>query len=210
VVGQDGETHHGLFDIPILASIPNFMIVAPSNGEELRDAIHFAATYDKGPVAIRYPRGSSSGDCDLERPRPFIPGRIKRIAPGGDIALLAVGDMVALALKTRSMLRDVGISASVYNILTVKPLDIAGIEKALRGVTAAVTLENGVVSGGVGERILASVSPSLRARIILCAGFPDRFMGHGTIDQLFHDAGLDAVSIARKVISAMKGRRVAG
>ena len=205
IVGQDGETHHGLFDIAIIRNIPNFMILAPSTGEELRDMIKFATRYDRGPVAIRYPRGGVNPEgFSFEKYGRFVPGAVKKIAPGKDVAILTFGDMVKTALLVRELLGERGIGTAVINLLTIKPLDVQGIERALRAARYAVTLENGTASGGAGEYLLASVSPSLRSKILFCAGFPDCFVAHGTGSQLCKEHGLDAESLAKRILALVK------
>lgn len=205
IVGQDGETHHGLFDIAIIRNIPNFMILAPSNGDELRDMIHFAARYDRGPVAIRYPRGGVSPEgFSFEKFGRFVPGVARKLKPGKDVAIFTFGDMVKTALGVREILGERGIGAAVWNLLTIKPLDVQGIERAMRAARYTVTLENGVASGGAGEYLLASVNPSLRGRVLFCAGFPDRFVSHGTGSQLFKEHGLDAETLASRIYSLVK------
>jgi 1-deoxy-D-xylulose-5-phosphate synthase len=205
IVGQDGETHHGLFDIAILRNIPNFMILAPSSGEELRDMIYFAAGYDRGPVAIRYPRGGVNPEgFSFEKHGRFVPGAVKKLAPGKDVAIFTFGDMVPTALRARELLAGRGIGAAVVNLLTIKPLDVRGIERILKSVRYAATLENGIASGGAGEYLLASVSPALRGKILFCAGFPDRFVPHGTGKELFQEFGLDAESLARRIAGLVK------
>ncbi len=205
IVGQDGETHHGLFDIAIIRNIPNFMILAPSTGEELRDMILFATRYDRGPVAIRYPRGGVDPEgFSFEKYGRFVPGAVKKLAPGKDVAIFTFGDMVETARRVRELLGERGIRAAIVNLLTIKPLDVRGIERELRAARFAVTLENGAASGGAGEYLLASVSPALRSRLLFCAGFPDCFVAHGTGSQLCKEHGLDAESLAKRILALVK------
>ncbi|OHD65568.1 MAG: 1-deoxy-D-xylulose-5-phosphate synthase [Spirochaetes bacterium RBG_13_51_14] len=204
-VGQDGETHHGLFDIAIIKNIPNFMLLAPSTGEELRDMICFAAGHEHGPVAIRYPRGGvNPAGFRFDTHRPFTPGKIKRLTAGRNLAIFTFGDMVPIARQVRTLLLKRGISTSIINMLTIKPLDIRGIERVLKNVKCAITLENGVVAGGAGEYLLLSIRPELRRKILFCAGFPDRFVPHGSNEQLLRKFGIDAESLAQRLLSLMK------
>ena len=200
IVGQDGETHHGLFDIAIIKNIPNFVILAPSSGEELRDMIHFAAKYDRGPLVIRYPRGGADPNgFSVDAHRKFTLGKISRLAPGGDVAIFTFGDMVPIAFQVRDILHEEGIRAGIVNLLSLKPLDVPGIERVLKGSRCGIVLENGVISGGVGEYLVSSVSADLRCKILFCAGFPDRFIPHGSIQELLRENGIDAKSIARRI-----------
>lgn len=204
-VGQDGETHHGLFDIAIIKNIPNFILLAPSSGEELRDMIYFAARHDEGPVAIRYPRGGAgAGDFSFEEGARFVPGKIRRLTAGGDLAIFTFGDMVAVAHRVREILLHRGIGTAVVNLLTIKPLDVRGIERVLGGVRCAITLENGVIAGGAGEALLAAVRGSLRKKLLFCAGFPDSFIPHGSNDELFKMHGIDAESLAKRLAKLLK------
>jgi 1-deoxy-D-xylulose-5-phosphate synthase len=205
IVGDDGETHHGLYDIVLLKSIPGMMILAPSNADELVSMIRFAASYEKGPVAIRYPRGrvkAPSGAAD--QVKAFVPGRIALLTRGADAAIFAVGDMVKTALETRDILKKDGISVTVVNLLTIKPLDIKGIERAVSSTRLFVTLENGCADGGAGHSIIASISPRLRYKNIFCGGFPDEIITHGESSVLFKNYGLDPESIARRIKKALK------
>jgi 1-deoxy-D-xylulose-5-phosphate synthase len=199
-VGQDGETHHGLFDIAIIKNIPNFILIAPSNGEELRDMIYFAARYDAGPVAIRYPRGGiGTKDFSFEEGRRFELGRIKRLTTGKKLAIMTFGDMVSTAYQVRELLGGNKSGVAIINLLTIKPLDVRGIERVLRDVKFGITLENGVITGGAGEYILSSVKPELRKKVVFCAGFPDTFIPHGSNKQLFKLYGIDAGSLAKRL-----------
>ncbi len=209
IVGEDGETHHGLSDIGLVRNIPNFIYLAPSNGRELRDMLYFAAEHGTGPVAIRFPRGrDDSGTTDLAAHDRFEPGRAKRLATGSDVALLAVGDMVPVALEAAAILKQNGFSATVLNLLSLKPLDMKKIEKAAAETRFFVTLENGYVSGGIGEHVLSSLHRDLRPRMLFAAGFPDRFIEQGTMRELFRLHGLDAASLARKIIRGLKVRNI--
>jgi 1-deoxy-D-xylulose-5-phosphate synthase len=199
-VGQDGETHHGLFDIAIIKNIPNFILLAPSTGDELRDMLYFAARYDAGPLAIRYPRGGiDTKDFSFEDGRRFVLGRIKRLTPGKKLAIFTFGDMVSAARQVRELLGGNKSGVAIINLLTIKPLDVRGIERVLRDVKYAVTLENGVITGGAGEYLLSSVKPELRKKVIFCAGFPDRFIPHGSNKQLFKLFGIDPGSLAKRL-----------
>ncbi len=201
IVGEDGETHHGLYDIGIIKNIPNFIFLSPANGIELRDMIYFAADYDKGPVAIRYPRGKTREEINYSHHEKFIPGKIKILFPGKDIALLALGDMTATAEEIRKILADKKISAGVIKIQSIKPLDVNGIEKVLKNVKTFITLENGLLSGGVGEGILSAIRPELRVKYLFSTGFPDNLIPHGSHDDLMKEFGLDSVSISKRILS---------
>ncbi len=204
LVGEDGETHHGLFDIALIRNIPNFVFLAPSSGEELRDMIKFAADYIDGPLAIRYPRGRIGGNIDLDHFDEFVPGKIKRIATGNDVAIFTLGDMVDQAMETRDLLGKGGVAATVVNLLTLKPLDVRGIARIIRGVGGFITLENGYMSGGIGEKIAASVPGELKSKFLFNAGFPDEFIRHGKNVVLFREYGMDPASLAKRILRFIK------
>ncbi|MBP7736258.1 MAG: 1-deoxy-D-xylulose-5-phosphate synthase [Spirochaetes bacterium] len=204
-VGQDGETHQGLFDIAIIKNIPGFILLAPSTGEELRDMIYFAARHNDGPVAIRYPRGGiDRTEFNYDKGKSFVLGRIKKLTAGRDLAIFTFGDMVPVALKVRDLLGARGIGTAVVNLLTIKPLDVRGIERVLGGVKRAITLENAMISGGAGEHLLASIRPALREKVLFCGGFPDVFITHGRNAELFKQYGIDPETLAKRVLKLIK------
>ncbi len=154
IVGDDGETHHGLFDISMFRNVPNIEFYAPSNGEELRDMLYYAWMKNDGPVAIRYPRGSSgSVDLNVNEYNEFKPGKFKILKKGDDVAIIAAGDMVNVALETANLIKKKGVNATVVNLLTIKPLDVKGLSKVIEKCGCYITLENGYAGGGVGEYI---------------------------------------------------------
>lgn len=205
IVGDDGETHHGLFDVSIIRNIPNFMFLAPSNGEELRDMIYFAAGYNDGPIAIRYARGGTGeGGIDISRPEPFVPGKLKPVKKGNDAAIFALGDMMDSALVLHGLLGAEGIKASVVNLLSIKPLDIGGIQKIIRNVKGFITMENGVLSGGIGEYILSVIDKESRKKYMFSAGFPDNFITHGKSEELFRKYSLDPESLRDRILQELE------
>ena len=208
IVGDDGETHHGLFDISLIKNIPNFIFLAPSNGTELRDMIHFASRYDGGPVAIRYPRGYAGNDeLDFGVYNNFEPGRAVILSEGRDIAILALGDMLGTAIKLQEKLSAENIECSIVNIKSIKPLDIRCIEYAIEGTEMFITIENGVISGGIGEYILSNIKRTLTNRFLFPAGFPDQFVTQGKTDELFKKYGMDADSLFSKIMDSTASLR---
>lgn len=201
VVGDDGETHHGLFDISMIRNIPEFEFYAPSNGVELRDLIYYAWKHNSGPLAIRYPRGSSHTDkLNVREHGEFIPGKIRVLTKGNDAAIFALGDMVQVALEAESIMRKKGFAVTVVNILSIKPLDIAGIEKIIKRCGSFITLENGFISGGCGEYIYSCIDSSLCGKRLFNGGFPDKFISHGTVNELLKENRLDPQSLAERII----------
>jgi 1-deoxy-D-xylulose-5-phosphate synthase len=208
VVGDDGETHHGLFDISMIRNIPDFQFFAPSNGEELRDMIYYAWKNSPGPTAIRYPRGSSGpGKINVKVYSEFKPGRIKILKKGKDIAIFALGDMVATALDTGSILKKERLEATVVNLISIKPLDINGIERVIRGCRKFITLENGFINGGVGEYIYSNIDPSLCSRRLFAAGFPEKFIKHGNVNELFREYGLNPQTLSDSIFRYFSAKK---
>jgi len=207
VVGDDGETHHGLFDISMFRIVPNIEFFAPSNGEELRDLLYYAWKKNDGPVAIRYPRGSSGvSGLDVNVHNEFKPGKIKVLTKGDDAAIIAVGDMVGIALETASLLKKQGLAATVVNLLSIKPLDIRGLSKVIERCGKYITLENGYTEGGAGEYIYSLLDPALCKKRILSPGFSGKFIHHGTSMELFRDCGIDPGSLADRIQKACSGK----
>jgi len=208
VVGDDGETHHGLFDISMIRNVPEFEFYAPSNGEELRDLIYYAWKHNSGPIAIRYPRGTShTHGLNVNEHGEFIPGKIRILTKGNDAAILALGDMVQVALETESILRKKGYAVTVVNIVSIKPLDIAGIERIIKRCGKFITLENGFKSGGVGEYIYSSIDSSLCVKRLFNGGFPEKFISHGTVNELLMENKLDPQSLAERIEKGVSAKK---
>lgn len=195
LVGADGETHHGAFDLSYMSMIPGMTILAPADGNQLEEMVQFANEMD-GPVAIRYPRGSSQAD-HLRLAR--FKGSNTVIGSGKDVTILAVGAMLDEALKAADMLKKKGISAGVTNIAVVKPVDtsLGDLDTKL-----AVTLEDNVLSGGFGEAFTAMYKDA--DFDILSIGLPDSFVEHGDIPSLRKECGIDAESVADKIMERLK------
>ncbi|MCX7678406.1 MAG: 1-deoxy-D-xylulose-5-phosphate synthase [Spirochaetes bacterium] len=208
VVGSDGETHQGLFDIALFRGVPNLMMLAPANAYELEAILEFAVNYDRGPLLIRYPRGQLAEVEGFSKSKfIFKPGKIVIAQKGRDVAIFALGDMVRIALQSADLLAQRGISVAVINILSIKPLDIEGIEREILRTRCFVTIENAYRLGGVGEYILSAIHPKLREKCLFIAGFPDCFIPHGTIPELLRKYELDPESIAGKIIEC-SGKKI--
>ena len=208
IVGEDGETHHGLFDIGYIRPIPNFLFLSPTSGEELRDMICFAASWNKGPVAIRYPRGAvPESAVTVTQHARFIPGVASVSAGGPQVAFVAAGDMVAYARGVSSILEAEGIKPVIVGLPTLKPLDMKSIAAAVSGTRCFVTVENGYISGGIGEEIVSLLSGELRARHIFSVGFPDKFITHGKSGALYEAYGLSPERTAERIIAWLERSR---
>lgn len=206
IVGDDGYTHHGVFDYAYLRSMPQMAIMAPKDENELRHMLNTALNFD-GPITIRYPRGSGVGvDCsEVLQQLPIGKGEVLR--EGEDVCLLAIGSMVAVALQSADVLVEQGIKAGVINLRFAKPLDEELLVQAAQQYSKLVTLEEGVVAGGVGSAVLELLNNKglLQTTQVLNLGIPDEFVPHGDKKYLFRDIGLDLDSIIDKITALVKG-----
>ncbi|MCR4786091.1 MAG: 1-deoxy-D-xylulose-5-phosphate synthase [Lachnospiraceae bacterium] len=201
LVGADGETHQGIFDLSYLSSMPNMTVMAPKNKWELSDMMKYAVAMDS-PVAVRYPRATAY--CGLEDHREEIDyGRSEVIYEGREIALFAVGSMVETAEKVRDLLGERGYEVTLVNARFVKPIDEDLLLKISESHRLIVTMEENVVSGGYGEHVteFAAVS-DLRAEI-LCVAIPDEFVPHGAPSILREKLGLDPESIVGRIMNKL-------
>lgn len=199
LVGSDGETHQGLFDLSFLSSIPNMTVMAPKNKWELSDMLKFALTMES-PVAIRYPRGLAYDGLEEYRP-PIIYGKSEVIYEEEDIALLAIGSMVQTAEAVRHDLKDRGFSCSLINARFCKPIDEECIEELSKRHKLIVTLEENVRSGGFGEKVLEYCNDLKIPSRILNIALPDDYIEHGNVELLKKETGIDAESIIKRVIT---------
>jgi len=199
IVGEDGATHHGLFDFPYLRPIPNMMIMAPKDENELQHMLATAVQH-KGPAAVRYPRGAGSG-CKLDEGLKIIPiGRAEVLKEGADVALVAVGSMVRLAEETAEVLASRGIRATVINARFVKPLDEDCIIKYAERTKRIFTIEEHVLNGGFGSAVLELLSSrGLKNIKVQCLGIPDSFVEHGSPAILKARYGLSVEQVVRAV-----------
>ena len=203
LVGSDGETHQGIFDLSYLSSIPNMCVMAPKNKWELSDMMKFAVAYG-GPIAVRYPRGEAYDG--LERFRaPMEYGKSEVIYDESEIALLAVGSMVKTAVEVREKLRVMGYGCTLVNARFVKPLD----EKMIRTLQAEhkllVTMEENVRSGGFGEAVLDYLNEIGGKVRSINISLPDDYVEHGNVEILKADAGIDADSIVKRIVAEYIG-----
>jgi len=212
LVGDDGPTHHGTFDLSYLRVVPNLVVMAAADENELRRMIRTGVLYEDGPIALRYPRGAGEGVTIDPEPRPLPIGQGVILREGSDIALLAVGRMVGRALEAADLLATEGIEATVANARFVKPLDTALIDRLAGEIGTIVTLEENSIRGGFGAGVLEYLSESGQSSVrTLLLGLPDAFITHGTIDILFSEVGLDPESIARRTrefSNSMKKKRL--
>ncbi|WP_405379287.1 1-deoxy-D-xylulose-5-phosphate synthase [Phascolarctobacterium sp.] len=206
LVGDDGFTHHGVFDYAYLRSLPRMTIMAPKDENELRHMLKTALAHN-GPVSVRYPRGSGVG-VDITGPVETLPiGKAEVLREGKDVCLWAIGSMVTSAVAAAAKLAEAGISAGVVNMRFAKPLDEELLKEHAAKYGAIVTLEEGVLAGGVGSAILESLNTAglLQHCQVLTLGIPDEFVRHGDRKLLLRDLELDVDSIVRKTAALVKG-----
>ncbi|MCD8038059.1 MAG: 1-deoxy-D-xylulose-5-phosphate synthase [Lachnospiraceae bacterium] len=203
LVGSDGETHQGIFDLSYLSSIPNMHIMAPKNKWELSDMMKFAVCFD-GPIALRYPRGEAY-DGLREFREPVVFGKAEWLLRDGQIVLIAVGSMVKTALSVRSALAKRGYGCSIINARFVKPIDTDIIDEALENHKLLVTLEENVASGGFGEKVRAYLGSRESSARLLTISIPDEYVEHGNVDILRHEVGIDAETIEKRILDGMEG-----
>ena len=199
LVGADGPTHHGTFDLSYLRMIPNMVIMAPKDEIELRNMLHTAVEYKKGPIALRYPRGAATGQPIPAEFETLPIGVGETIREGSDVALVAVGKMVEYARLAANMLINDNVDVGVYNMRFVKPLDEKTLDEIAANYDRVVTLEDNSVVGGFGSGVLEYFADRGYKHDFLRVGLPDRFVEHGTQDELFERLEMHPEGIARRV-----------
>jgi 1-deoxy-D-xylulose-5-phosphate synthase len=201
LVGSDGETHQGIFDITYLSHLPSMTLMAPKNGIELHDMLLYASQYDKGPVAIRYPRGKVyEGLEEYHKPLEYGKSEIIYEAPQG-IVLLAVGSMVDTAVRVRELLIADGKEVTLVNVRFISPMDEELLHRLATTHAIWITLEENIRSGGFGEKVSSFLVDNeyqnITQRII---SLPNQFIEHGDVAILKEKNGLDEVSVFKKIL----------
>lgn len=202
LVGSDGETHQGIFDLSYLSSIPNMHIMAPKNKWELSDMMKFAMAFG-GPIAIRYPRGEAYGGLKEYR-SPIEMGKAELLYAEGEICLMAVGSMVKTAEEVKALLNNEGYKCSVINARFVKPVDQRAIKWACENHRLVVSMEENVASGGYGEKVRAAMGGLDTEAGFLQIAIPDEYVEHGNVEQLKREIGIDAGTIVEKIKKEME------
>jgi 1-deoxy-D-xylulose-5-phosphate synthase len=199
LVGSDGETHQGIFDLSYLSSIPNMQIMAPKNKWELSDMMKFAVQF-RGPIALRYPRGEAYEGLKEFR-EPIVFGKSELLYEESDIALIAVGSMVKEAEVIRHELKDRGFPCSLINARFVKPIDGALLSELSEGHSLFVTLEENVQSGGFGEKVRAYCYEKCLDVKVAVVALSDEYVEHGNVELLKREVAIDNESIIKRVIA---------
>jgi 1-deoxy-D-xylulose-5-phosphate synthase len=208
VVGEDGPTHHGVFDLTFLRMVPGMVVMAPRDEDQLRHMIATALAREDGPSAIRYPRGNGLGVPCVGPPRPMPIGTAEVLQEGDDLCLLAVGSMVEASRQAAIKLAVAGVAAEVVDMRFVKPLDTTLLADVWRRHRVVLTVEENALAGGFGGAVLEWSSAYAEAGEprVVCLGIPDSFQDQATRAELLADLGLDADGIAARALSAWQQR----
>jgi 1-deoxy-D-xylulose-5-phosphate synthase len=206
IVGEDGPTHQGLFDLSFLRSIPNLMVMAPADLSELRTMLMVALKHD-GPSAIRYPRGKSSIELRLSRDVEIVPGRAEVLLDGEDITIVGIGAAVYPAFKAAEMLKKDGIHACVVNARFIKPIDKDLIVSLSQRSKKLIVVEENVLAGGFGSSVLECLSNAgITDVAVKRIGIDDEFVEHGSQRRLREKYDLDDQGIYRIALQFVRGR----
>jgi len=211
LVGDDGPTHHGMFDLSFVRSVPDAIIMAPSNGDDLRHMMYTAVEHCKGPVFIRYPRGATPG---IPKNDPFteIPcGLPETIREGKEIVLVSIGDFMPSTLEVADLLIREGYNPAIVNARFAKPLDTTFYRTLFEQFSTVVTLENNSLAGGFGSAVMELMCGlDLASKPdIVAIGLPDKFISHGDKQLLMKSMDLDAAAIAQKIVQRLHSRKSA-
>lgn len=198
LVGSDGETHHGCFDLSYLSMMPNMTVMAPKNKWELSDMMKFAIRQN-GPVAIRYPRGEAYTGLEEYR-APIEMGKAEVLEKGKEIAILAVGNMVRTVVQVTENLRKKGYEPTLVNMRFVKPLDTELLDIIKEDHSLIVTMEENVKSGGFGEQVMTYYGSRMHGPAVRIVAIEDRFVPHGSVEDLMRQQQMDSDSVTERVL----------
>ncbi|MBR5116403.1 MAG: 1-deoxy-D-xylulose-5-phosphate synthase, partial [Lachnospiraceae bacterium] len=204
LVGRDGETHQGIFDLSYLSQMPGMTVMAPKNKWELSDMIKFAVSLH-APVAIRYPRGTAWTGLEKHREKIAF-GKSELIYEEKDICLLALGSMVEVAEHVREILRENGYGATLVNARFMKPLDVEMMSRLAMTHHLFVTMEENISAGGFGERVRAELYDMAPGVKVMTVAIEDKFVTHGDVGELRRLLGIDAQSVADRILSYVRAR----
>jgi 1-deoxy-D-xylulose-5-phosphate synthase len=201
LVGEDGPTHHGVFDIVYMKMIPGMVVMAPSDSVELQRMMLTAAVHKGGPVAIRFPRGNARVSSKLNYFVPISVGRAKVVKRGNDLTIVCLGPVIGEALKAVHAVEDAfKVSVEVIDARFAKPIDRTTIINSVSRTKKIITVEEGVIEGGFGQSVMRLVQRAGLDRVkSAILGIPDRFIEHGSMDQLRHNCGIDDKGIEKAI-----------
>lgn len=192
IVGNDGETHQGIFDLSFFNIVPNLVIMAPKNFKELEDMLEFAIDYN-GPIYIRYPRGGEES-TKIDKEEKIELGKAEKLSEGNDYTIVAIGKMVQRAYEISSILKKEGIGVGVINARFLKPFDEENIISWI-GNSKVITIEDNIIKGGLGSTVLEALKKYHKTNELKMLGYPDEFIKQGTVDEIEKDYKLDVESI---------------
>jgi 1-deoxy-D-xylulose-5-phosphate synthase len=201
--GDDGPTHHGLFDIGYLRGLPNIIQMAPKDEDELADMLYTAMLH-QGPSAIRYPRGTGPGVIPKQHPVALPVGRAEVISDGDDVAIFALGNMVPMGTELSQRLAQQGFSAAVINPRFIKPLDTGLLAEYARRTGLIVTMEDHALMGGFGTAVTEALNEMQIDAAVIRIGWPDRFIEHGKVDQLRAKHGVSVEAALEKLAAHLQ------
>ena len=208
LVGQDGETHQGIFDLSFFNLIPNITIMAPKDFKELEEMIEFAVNL-KAPVVIRYPRGTESKKIKFEKEKKIELGKAEILSQGKNITIVSIGKMVARAVEVKEKLEKEKIEAEVINVRFLKPFDEKTIINSIKKTKKVITIEDNTVIGGLASKVQELISNNEESDVQFKAfGLPDTFIEHGKVEELEEKYGLDAKTIEEEALKLMNDLKV--
>lgn len=206
LVGPDGPTHHGVFDLAYLRPIPNLVISAPHNEHELRNLMYTAVYGNEGPFVIRYPRGQGELTEWHNEPRLLTIGKGRKLKKGKDMALLSIGTIGNNAAKAITKAEELGISVAHYDMVFLKPIDEDLLREVARKFKQIITVEDGVIKGGLGSAVLEYLAENHFSDIqVHRIGIADEFVTHGSVRELQQLAGIDPEGILSQIVQLYHG-----
>ena len=203
IVGDDGPTHHGIFDIVLLRSVPNLIMMQPRNEAELANMLYTAYQLDQ-PVVIRYPRGSGTGEPLPEQLTAIPVGEAEVLTPGREVQIWALGDMIPLAEKAAALLQEEDICCGIVNPRFIRPLCTELLNQHAKSAQLIVSMENGMLHGGFGSALRETLAEQTNAPRVLSFGWPDIFVPHGACHELMQQHGLNPEAMAQRISSELK------
>lgn len=201
IIGNDGETHQGIYDVSYLRTIPNMNIFAPKNRYEFADILQYAS-YFNAPLAVRYPKGAAKETLKEYR-TPIKYGKSEVIFKEKDVAILACGSMIDIALEARETLKQKGINCSIINARFLKPIDEECIDMLVKDHKILVTIEENILTGGYGEAVLKFINSRAYTTKVINIGIPNIYLEHGSIEMLKKEVGLSAENVVDKILKAL-------
>jgi len=202
--GDDGPTHHGLFDIGYLRPVPNFIHMQPKDEDEFVDMLWTMANYNSGPIAIRYPRGAGTGAKPKDAPKLLEIGKAEVVQHGRQVAIFGLGNMFEVAVEAAEKLQAQGISVALINPRWIKPLDTGTLEFFARSTEVIATLEDHVLHNGFGCAVMEHLYSQGIHTPVVRIGWPDQFVEHGSIPVLRKKHGLTADALVEKILPLLR------